>query len=253
MQYKALCQVTESTSFLLQIKHSAPKLVPFFKTFCIYFILWLPEAEKPSVLAAVIKILPILSLCGFVAMQGVCLSGIHVYNRRILIGLVFSMFGDIFIVWEHTHFSYGVVSFGVAHLCYASAFGFDPINPIVFVGLLVPNLYAYYLYLPNLRGFLAAAIAGYMLMIMIMIWRAVTGLQVSVQNQVREWTKLCACVGSLLFGISDLILGLNKFYFPIPFARAVIMVTYYGAQLGIALSSFTFDHVKVQQVKEKES
>jgi len=228
-------------------KHAAPKLVPFFKTCCIYFILWLPEAENPSVLSAVIKILPILSLCGFVAMQGVSLSVIHDYNRRILYGLIFSMFGDIFIVWELTHFSYGVVSFGVAHLFYASAFGFEPVNPIVFVGLMVPTLHTYSLYLPNLEGILIGLIAGYMLLITIMIWRAVTGLQVSVRSQAWEWTKLCSCVGSILFGISDLILGMNKFYLPIPSARAIVMVTYYGAQLGIALSSFTVEQVKVQK------
>lgn len=178
---------------------------------------------------------------------------VHDYNRRILVGLVSSMFGDIFIVWEHTHFSYGVVAFGVAHLCYASAFGFEPLNTVVFLGMLVPTLHTYSLYLPNLEGFLVCGIAGYMLMITIMIWRAITGLQVSVQSQAWEWTKLWACVGALSFGISDLILGMNKFYLPIPFARAVVMVTYYGAQLGIALSSFTVDQVKVQQVKRKVS
>ncbi|KAL9955500.1 hypothetical protein ACROYT_G036833 [Oculina patagonica] len=231
-------------------KQAVPKLVPFFKTFCIYFILWLPEAENPSILAAIIKILPILSLCGFVVMQGVSLSVNHDYNRRILLGLIFSMFGDIFIVWEHSHFSFGVVAFGVAHLLYATAFGFEPINPIVFLGLVIPSIHTYTLYLPNLEGFLVGAIAGYMLIITIMIWRAITGLQVSVRGKAWQWTKLCACVGSVSFGISDLILGLNKFYLPIPFARAIVMVTYYGAQLGIALSSFTVTQVKIQKAKE---
>lgn len=93
----------------------------------------------------------------------------------------------------------------------------------------------------------------FFLLITIMIWRAVTGLQVSVRNQAWEWTKLCSCVGSILFGISDLILGMNKFYLPIPSARAIVMVTYYGAQLGIALSSFTVEQVKVQKTSKEKS
>ena len=183
-------------------------------------------------------------------MQGVSLSVNHDYNRRILLGLVFSMFGDIFIVWEYSHFSFGVVAFGVAHLLYATAFGFEPINALVLLGLIIPSVHTYTLYLPKLEGFLVGAVAGYMLIITIMIWRAVTGLQVSLRGKAWQWTKLCACAGSISFGISDLILGLNKFYLPIPFARAIVMVTYYGAQLGIALSSFTVSHVKIQKAKK---
>ena len=201
-------------------------------------------------LAAMIKILPILSLCGFVFMQGVSLSANHDYNRRILFGLIFSMFGDIFIVWEHSHFNFGVVSFGVAQLLYAAAFGFEPLNPLVFLALAVPSLHTYCLYLPNLEGFLIGAIGGYMLMITFMIWRAVTGLQVSLHGKAWQWTKFCACIGAVSFGISDLILGLNKFYLPIPHARAIVMVTYYGAQLGIALSSFTVNRGKIEKAKK---
>lgn len=230
-----------------QFKQAVPKLVPFFKTFCIYFILWLPEAENPSVLAAVIKILPIISLCGFVIMQGVKL---HDYNRRILLGLIFSMFGDIFIVWEHSHFHFGAVSFGVAHLCYATAFGFKPLNPLILLGLIILSLNTYSLYLPNLEGFLVVIVAGYMMMISVMIWRAITGLQVSLHSKAWQWTKLCACAGAVSFGFSDFILGINKWHLPIPYARAIVMVTYYSAQLGIALSSFTVSQVKIPKAKE---
>ena len=87
-------------------------------------------------------------------------------------------------------------------------------------------------------------------MITIMIWRAITGLQVSLRSKTWQWTKLCSCIGAVSFGISDLILGLNKFYLPIPFSRAIVMVTYYGAQLGIALSSFTVNQGEMQKAKK---
>lgn len=89
-----------------------------------------------------------------------------------------------------------------------------------------------------------------MLMITIMIWRAITGLQVSLRGQTWQWTKLSSCIGAVSFGISDLILGVNKFYLPIPFARVIVMITYYGAQLGIALSSFTVNQGKIEKAKK---
>ena len=89
-----------------------------------------------------------------------------------------------------------------------------------------------------------------MLMITIMIWRAITSLQVSLRGKAWQWTKLCSCIGAVSFGFSDLILGLNKFYLPIPFARVIVMITYYGAQLGIALSSFTVNQGKNEKPKK---
>ena len=46
-----------------------PKLVPFFKTVAIYFVLFIP-ADQPSILSAIIKALPIISLVFFVLLNG---------------------------------------------------------------------------------------------------------------------------------------------------------------------------------------
>lgn len=46
-----------------------------------------------------------------------------------------------------------------------------------------------------------------------------------------------ACgLGSILFVISDSIIAFDKFYTPVSNAQVGIMVTYYVAQFGIALS-----------------
>ncbi|CAH1256384.1 TMEM86A [Branchiostoma lanceolatum] len=150
------------------LKSVGPKLVPFFKTTCIYYILWL-DADKPTLFSALIKCLPVLSLCVFVLLHGMSLSDMHTYARRILGGLVFSALGDAFLIWQH-----------------------------------IDGIYFIY------------------------------GMMFS--NDLWTWTKLCACVGALLFIISDTLLGVNKFRIPIPYNRALIMTTYYAAQLGIALS-----------------
>ncbi|MGH0144530.1 UNVERIFIED_CONTAM: hypothetical protein FKN15_045627 [Acipenser sinensis] len=49
--------------------------------------------------------------------------------------------------------------------------------------------------------------------------------------------KLSACLGAMLFMVSDLTIAVNKFCFPVPHSRAIIMATYYAAQMLIALSA----------------
>lgn len=59
--------------FVLQLKSVGPKLVPFFKTVAIYFVLFIP-VERPSCFAMAIKCLPIVSLIVFVLLHGMSLG-----------------------------------------------------------------------------------------------------------------------------------------------------------------------------------
>lgn len=69
---------------------------------------------------------------------------------------------------------------------------------------------------------------------MFMVWRAVARVQLF--EDLWTWTKLCSCGGGILFALSDFCIGFNMFVSPIPYANMLIMVSYYAAQLGIALS-----------------
>ncbi|CAM9724654.1 unnamed protein product, partial [Lampetra fluviatilis] len=100
------------------VKSCGPKLVPFFKTTCIYFVLWLP-ASSASWFSTLIKCLPILCLCAFVAAHGMSLRApVHAYARRILAGLVFSALGDACLVWE----AYGYFEPGHADVRHGARF-----------------------------------------------------------------------------------------------------------------------------------
>ena len=180
----------------------------------------------------------------------------HHYNRNILLGLLFSLPGDVFIVWEYTHFLYGVFAFTAAHLFYITAFGFTPLKPLLGIFLLACNGVVYCLYRPNLEGPYIAAIAVYAIVIAVMIWRATAGVLGSEGSQCR-WTQMCGCFGALTFGLSDFIIGVNKFCFPLPYARALMMTTYWGGQLGLALSTFNIEEeyqlrVKGQKIQHKQ-
>ena len=115
--------------FFFKVKSIGPKLVPFLKAVCVYFVAWLPESEKPTVFAAILKILPILCLCGFVGLQGISLEKEHNYSRHILLGLIFSGIGDVCLVWKNMYFIHGMIAFGIAHILYIRAFGFQPFQP----------------------------------------------------------------------------------------------------------------------------
>lgn len=218
----------------------APFLFPFLKMCCIYFILDLPE-EDPSATAAFIKALPVLSLTWLVCLQGVFHGDVPnhfiTYNRRILMGLLFSIVGDILLVWQmyELYFLLGMLSFACAQICYISAFGFvsfglkEFIPSLVGVGAVIAILYPC---VPS--GPLVYMVPIYSLLVATMAWRSLACF--SFNNGIIPWRKIFSAIGAILFVISDTCIAFNKFCFPVPFERPVIMITYYAAQLCLSLS-----------------
>uniref|UniRef100_A0A8B9QPM4 lysoplasmalogenase n=1 Tax=Anas platyrhynchos TaxID=8839 RepID=A0A8B9QPM4_ANAPL len=191
-----------------------PKLVPFFKATCVYFVLWLPTSS-PSWFSALIKCLPIFCLWWH--------TGVPV---RILAGLIFSAVGDAFLIWQDLPAATlpmaldCLLMFAITHILYSSAFGMKPLDLKAgfLMGLVCSSCYAFlYSYLSGPFTYLVAV---YILC-----------------NDLWTWTKLSACIGAMLFMVSDLTIAVNKFCFPVPYSRVIIMATYYAAQMLIALSA----------------
>lgn len=59
------------------MKSVGPKLVPFFKTLAIYFVVF-PDFTVPSLLGIALKCLPVISLMFFVLMHGMGLDDEYV-------------------------------------------------------------------------------------------------------------------------------------------------------------------------------
>ena len=125
--------------------------------------------------------------------------------------------------------------FAVAHMLYASAFGMRPLA--LRTGLVMAMLAGlfYGLIYPCLSGAFVSLVGVYVALISFMGWRAMAGLRWG--EAAWRWTELAACSGAVLFIISDLIIAVNKFCFPVPYSQALIMSTYYAAQMFIALSA----------------
>lgn len=190
----------------------------------------------PSLLCVITKCAPIAALGLFVLMHGISFQFEYCYSRRIFAGLLFSMIGDALLIFEDL-FLLGLVSFAVAHIIYFTAFGIKPFNFRLGLTLFSMSVPYSAVYLPFISDYiLKVCVPIYMLLILGMLWRAVSRLAIFNKNDEWTWPNLCCSLGALFFVISDSVLSFHLFIFKVPYSHPIIMLTYYAAQLGIALS-----------------
>lgn len=174
-------------------------------------------------------------------------SSNFIYFIFILLGLLFSLFGDVFLIFKNEdknciskYFIYGLLSFSLAHVffsigfIYLSHFSFYTIIfsfLLAFVVLFILNSikeldfkdYFYY-------------VAFYSVVISFMFIQA---LNLYFSSNFYNPYILWITIGSLLFVLSDLILSFDYFHKDCPKFMAVLnLLIYYIAQLLIALSVF---------------
>ena len=201
---------------------------------CVYFVLWLPE-DQPSITTAFVKILPILSLVWFVCLQGVSGEAQHSYNRKILVGLLFSIVGDTVLVWQQdiVMFLGGMLCFGFALLAYICAFGFTPFGLKELVGCSFIFAIASTILAMTLPSPLVHLVLSYAFILLLLNWRS--HARFNIKGEI-PWRKIFAACGAGLFFVSDFCIAINKFVYEVPGERAIIMTTYYAAQLCLSLS-----------------
>jgi uncharacterized membrane protein YhhN len=211
-------------------------IAPFFLSLGIYTLLCVPM-EQHTLFGMVIKCLPIIALQYFVYRAGTELTDPEEqsYQQKILVGLIFACIGDAFLDFPG-YFLHGTISFGVAQAFNIAAFGFKPLNPTLALKILSLTSLPLLVILPKLNQEetkLLIAITLYTPLLKGMIWRAIARANF---NDI-DWPKVFGALGAISFGLSDSSLALNKYWKSLPYAQAIIMTTYYGAQFGIALSA----------------
>ena len=155
------------------------------------------------------------------------------YRWTILAGLLFSLAGDVLLMLPSDRFAAGLASFLIAHLLYIAAFAADA-GLASRPGLLLPfaagGLLVLALLWPGL-GRLKPAVLVYVSAIAVMAWQA-TARWV----EVGEIGALLACLGAVLFVVSDAALAIDRFRRPLRLAPLLVLGTYFSAQWLIALS-----------------
>lgn len=164
-------------------------------------------------------------------------DGISKSIKRItLLALVFSLLGDIFLMFvEHSphFFTVGLVAFLLAHIMYILVFlkqKNKQKSMVFFVVLLLVYASGLFYLLKDGLGAMLVPVIIYMIVILSMATSAFLRKGIVNSNSYN-----LVFIGAIFFMISDSILALNKFYQPLPFSNISIMLTYALAQLLIVL------------------
>nr|XP_020453488.1 lysoplasmalogenase-like isoform X2 [Monopterus albus] len=206
--------------------------LPFFLSTAVYFYMWDPDFPA-SIMSAGVKSAPTLLLAAIVLSWNGGQSVLGVVG-----GLLFSAVGDCCLIWPEL-FLHGMAAFAVAHLLYSLTFlssRYATGSPssswtrfLYLILFLVGTCLYIYLYpflqkVPN-SDLLIPAVGAYIFLITLMAVLAI---------RTRNTTTL---LGGLFFLVSDtsLALQLFKVIAPVKQGSTVVMVTYYLAQLLIAV------------------
>ena len=156
------------------------------------------------------------------------------YGRLVAAGLALSMAGDV-LLESPSLFLAGLGAFLCAHISYIMAFLTDtrrlaPFRALPFIAWLAVVHAAIR---PGLDGMTVIPVTLYVLAIGVMMWRAAA--LVGGTGSPRA-AGMAALAGAVLFGLSDTLIGLDRFRAPIPGVRYPIIILYWAGQILIALS-----------------
>ncbi|NLX10419.1 MAG: lysoplasmalogenase [Chloroflexi bacterium] len=155
------------------------------------------------------------------------------YQVLILLGLLASIVGDVFLMLPDDRLLQGLVSFLIAHVFYIVAFTVESsgrapiwyIIPFVLLGLFM--LWLLWPYLERMR----IPVVIYMSVILIMAWQAANRW-----IELRATDTLLAMIGAYLFVASDSVLAVQRFRGRFRSADFWVLALYFPAQWLIALS-----------------
>ncbi len=205
---------------------------------CIAIVDWIAVARQNRTLEIAAKPATLLALCIWFASYPTAMSS--TVGVLFLLGLVFSLLGDIFLLFAEAHFLKGLIAFLLAHLLYVAAFnsaGLILTPPAIL--LAVPTVIAALLILRRLiaslkeRGneAMIVPVSVYALVLSLTLWSASTTLFRD------DWSLLAGALaagGGILFFVSDAAIAWNRFVGPHWGGRLFEIVTYHLAQIGLS-------------------
>jgi alkenylglycerophosphocholine hydrolase len=152
------------------------------------------------------------------------------YARLIAAGLALSALGDVLLEFPGL-FVAGLGAFLCAHISYIMAFLTDSTR--LHLGRALPFVFWLVFIYTRMRpglGEMVAPVTVYVLVIGAMMWRAAARVGDGP-------AAMPAAIGAVLFGLSDTLIGLDRFHAPIPGVRYPIGLLYWAGQALIAASA----------------
>jgi uncharacterized membrane protein YhhN len=189
----------------------------------------------PAAFGFVLKPLTTLLIIGFAWPRA---ANAPKQRRLVRLGLVFSLAGDVFLLWPKEGFLPGLIAFLLAHLAYIAAFCVPvrlAAKPLVFVAYALVAAAILAALWPGVPAPLRAPVVAYVVCLAAMAaqafvwWRSSAGTHAADTALARS-----AALGGVLFMASDSLLAMNKFAVPLPLASLWILLTYWLAQWCIA-------------------
>lgn len=156
------------------------------------------------------------------------------YNQWILVGLLLSLVGDVFLMLRPQKFTAGLVSFLLAHLAYIYAFYQATAGNFIssLAAILLPIGAIYLAVLWKHLGKYRWPVLTYFIAIGAMLFFA-SALFIAEMSLMSKY----ALLGATLFALSDSILAWRKFVKPMKYGQLYIMASYVTAQTLLALSA----------------
>jgi uncharacterized membrane protein YhhN len=162
------------------------------------------------------------------------------YTLGILVGLIFSLGGDIALMFDNKRaFAAGLGLFLLAHIAYIVTFTLlSPFSSWEYqaMAILAAAGFLFFMLIRSGLGKLKWPVIAYILIISLMVSRAFSTLFSPNFNQTQG---LMIFFGALLFYLSDMILAANRFWRPWKYNR-ISLAFYYSGQLLLALAAGYF-------------
>lgn len=182
------------------------------------------------------KPLVLLGLIFYFLLQGAC----NPTRLPFLVGLIFSLLGDIFLIPQSTRwFMLGVGAFGMAHLSYIVGFNASlPPVPYLIIGLAAVLAGIVVMYMTIDRFAVSSEVNKKLLPFfkaygIVVLAMAISALLCLARPGWSDQSAVLAGIGGILFFISDAMIGLEKLNRRLPKYKFWIIVTYHLGQFLI--------------------
>jgi uncharacterized membrane protein YhhN len=157
------------------------------------------------------------------------------YSQWIVIGLCFSLLGDVLLIWPDAYFLVGLGAFLLAHAAYLLALSRDasfPAHSPVLLLYLTIGAWLYAVLFRALPPGLRIPVALYT-----MLLAAMAGQAMGRSLELRTSASRHAALGAIFFMLSDLLLAFHRFRNPLLYSNIFILLPYYSGQWLIASST----------------